>query len=335
MRILYFSLSVVVGLSLSTQLQAADELEQRAQIIAYTQQLFLGEEFQKLEAISRDYRTTKSRTSSGLWKLSLFYAGIGSSIAARTKGVEREAAFNEFERRTMKWANQYPDSPTAHIAHSMVLIKHAWAYRGGGYANTVKPDAWAPFFRYIALARENLEKYKSVAADDPRWYETMLTVARSEGWNREQFDNLLNEALTREPLFYQTYFLALEYLLPKWHGDAREIEAFAQDAVRRTSAYEGRGIYARIYWFASQTEFDNDLFTSSLAVWPLMKDGFDDVVASYPDAWNLNNYAKFACLARDKPKTRELLRRIESTIVHEAWRPASLLKECRDWSSRE
>lgn len=181
------------------------------------------------------------------------------------------------------------------------------------------------------MARENLEAHKSVAAADPHWYKTMLGIARAESWDREQFDALLKEALDQEPLYYQTYFSALEYLLPKWHGDLEEIEAFAQYAIRRTSKVEGRGMYARIYWYASQTQFRNGLFTNSFINWPSMKEGFDDVVAKYPDAWNINNYAKFACLAQDKRRTGELLKRIGSDFVPEAWSPPPLLNNCLEW----
>jgi hypothetical protein len=217
----------------------------------------------------------------------------------------------------------------------MVHIAHAWAYRGSGYAYTVEPDAWAPFRKYISLARQNLESHKSVAAGDPRWYGVMFTIALAEGWERDVFDHLLDEALDREPAYYQNYFTALEYLLPKWHGGIREIEEYAQDAARRTSEPEGRGMYARIYWAASQTEFQNGLFTKSDAVWPRMKEGFEDIVARYPDGWNLNNYAKFACLARDTQKYQELMKRIQSAIVIEAWDPPELLQWCSDLASRD
>ena len=94
-------------------------------------------------------------------------------------------------------------------------------------------------------------------------------------------------------------------------------------------------MYARIYWFASQREFDNDLFRGSKAMWPKMKAGFDDVIRRYPDAWNLNHYAKFACLAGDRSKTREVLAKLPGEPIASAWEPASLLAECRRWSSSQ
>jgi hypothetical protein len=316
------------------QARAATELEQRAAIAASVQKSFLAGDFDRLELMSRKYRRDRSRTSSGLWNLSLFYAGLNEAIDNQTKGREREAAFNALEDKTKKWALEFPDSPTGHLAHSLALIRRAWSHRGGGYASTVKPESWAPFKRYIAMARANLENFKSVASVDPKWYETMMNIATAENWDRSEFDALLNEALEKEPQFYQAYFSALEYLLPKWHGNMQEIEDFAQDAVARTREQEGLGMYARIYWYASQSQFKNDIINNSLVEWSQMKGGFEDVISRYPDAWNLNNYARFACLARDKPKTIELFKRIESSVIAEAWVPLSLKQECAQWAFR-
>lgn len=338
-KIISLSLFIAFNCLFTGSANAETELEQRHSISMATKKSFLAEDFAQLEKVSALYRTTKNRTSSGLWLLTLFYGGINAAIAEVEKQAHNDAdvdaPYRLLEAKTKRWAEQFPDLPTAHVTHSMVLIRHGWAYRGEGYASTVKPESWEPFFRYVAMAREHLEKYKAVAAIDPRWYEIMLLVAKAENWERDEFDRLLDEALGQEPLFYQTYFSALEYLLPKWHGSLAEIEAFAQDAVKRTLNQEGRGMYARIYWYASQTQFENDIFKDSFAVWPSMKAGFDDVVSDYPDAWNYNNYAKFACLAGDLPKTRELLKRIKSSIVPTAWNPPAFIDYCKKWVAQK
>jgi hypothetical protein len=321
-----FCLSLSVAFT--AQSYAMTEMEERAAVAQSARQAFFDEDFAQLEKMSAAYRTEKSRTSSGLWKLSLFYSGLGQTFKKQAEREDFEPVFEVLEAKTKKWAQQFPNSPSAHIVHSVVLIRHGWAYRGNGYASSVRPESWAPFERYIALAKDNLLKYKSVSSSDPKWYELMLTVARTENWERSKFNSLLKEALDRESLFYQTYFEALEYLLPKWHGELADVEAFAQDAVKRTRSEEGQGMYARIYWYASQTQFDTDIFRDSFAAWPKMRSGFEDIIARYPDAWNLNNYAKFACLAQDFSKTRELLKRTESTVVPEAWTPPFLREQC-------
>jgi hypothetical protein len=313
----------------------ATEMEERARITDEVQRALFEGKWPTLEKTCNDYRTTKKRTSSGLWYLTLLHGSIDDAISSALERNDPDAAYLDLDARMVGWLKAYPRSPCAHLAVSIVHVAHAWTIRGGGYASQVAPENWAPFRKYIALARKNLEDHKSVAAVDPGWYECMLGIARAQGWPQADFDKLLNEALDKEPLFYQTYFAALENLLPKWHGDATQIETFARDAVRRTSKSEGLSMYARIYWYASQTQFENDLFTDSLAAWPLMKAGFDDVIARYPDAWNLNNYAKFACLAKDRKTARLLLGKIESEVVWEAWSPSSQLSRCRKWASAE
>ena len=50
-----------------------------------------------------------------------------------------------------------------------------------------------------------------------------------------------------------------------------------------------------------------------------MKQGFEDIMARHPDPWNLNNYARFACLAHDKQKMAELMPRVYAAMVEDAW----------------
>jgi hypothetical protein len=328
MKYLCLASALAFSLFIAEQANAATELEQRAAVSAATQESFFTEDFKRLERVAKKYRTEKSRTSSGLWNLTLFYAGIEEAIEAEIAIRQIDASVEAVEEKTRKWAQAFPDSPTGYIAHSMALLERAWAHRR--QAPPDSPDTSSQVNEYIATARANLETFKSVASVDPRWYQTMVIIARNQNWDRSAFDALVNEALEREPLFYQTYFSAQE----KWRGNIREIEDFAQKAVLRTKEQEGHGMYARIYWYASQSEFRNDLFSNSLVDWVQMKEGFEDIIKRYPDPWNLNNYARFACLAGDKPKTRELLKRIESSVVPEAWMPEVLKPRCTEWASQ-
>jgi Domain of unknown function (DUF4034) len=325
-------LCVLLGLFCTTHVLAAPQTEQeeRASIALAVRTALDSRNFDALENMSQKFRKEKQRTASGLWKLTMFHGDIREVIDERAKGGE--AALAELESRFAAWAARYPKSPVPITAMSSIHVSRAWSIRGNGYASKVKPEAWAPFAQSIERARVTLEQGKTIASIDPHWYEMMLLVAKAQGWEREKFDNLLNEALAREPLFYQTYFSALEYLLPKWHGDLREIEVFALDAAKRTAKTEGQGMYARIYWYASQTQFGNGLFTDSEARWPKMKAGFDDVIAKYPDSWNINNYAKFACLARDKTTAAKLLKRTNASSVEPTAWPQGLFKACTDWA---
>jgi len=316
---------VAFGLLLSDN-AFSDELSERAAIADEVVTLFGGEQFSRLEALGAEYRTSKSRTSSGLWQLTLFYSGVSAAFDAKRK--EREF-WRKAERSAKKWVADFPNSAAAHLAYATMLINHGWSIRGSGYANTVEPLNWKPFHDYVEQARVHLEKYKNVASSDPYWYELVAVIARVQNWPEAEFSKLMSEGLQREPLFYQTYFAAIDYYTPKWGGSAVAIEKFARDALRRTESTEGFGMYARVYWYASQVQFGERLFSESLVNWPAMKIGIDDVLKKYPDNWNINNFAKFACLSRDKAKTAELIARMEGAPIMEVWRTPSIFKRCK------
>ena len=63
-----------------------------------------------------------------------------------------------------------------------------------------------------------------------------------------------------------------------------------------------------------------NLFRDSLATWPEMKRGFEDIIRRSPhSAWNINNFAAFACMAGDKQTFQSLRFRIGKTIMPDAW----------------
>lgn len=329
-----FALAAVALVAMSAVLPGialSDEISERSQIKGTVVGLVRLNEFAQLETRSSRYRETKSRTSSGLWHLTLFYTGVDRAMNA--KHDDREE-WENVERTARKWIDAYPNSPAAHLGYAHMLINRGWSIRGSGYAKAVRPENWKPFFAYLMRARLYLEEHKNIAASDPHWYELMAKIAYGLSWPDAEFSQLISEALRREPLFYQNYFAAIDYYSPKWGGSAEAIETFARKAVRLTKATEGFGMYARVYWYASQTQYGRRLFSESQVDWPTMKKGIDDVLKSYPDAWNINNFAKFACQSNDKEKTAELIARIGESPLWDAWPKRSYFRRCKFWAGQ-
>ena len=111
------------------------------------------------------------------------------------------------------------------------------------------------------------------------------------------------------------------------------IEEFANDAVEETKATEGNALYARIYWYVSQTQYGFNIFRESDVAWPQMREGIIDVVADYPDQWNVQNFAVFACLAEDLGLTRNLLAKMEEPPIMRAWKKPEILEYCRAFAN--
>ncbi|MFC5570888.1 hypothetical protein ACFPN1_12535 [Lysobacter yangpyeongensis] len=332
---------VLAGLCLTVwgQPQASEwsnlpELEARKFIQARAAEDFRSGRMAEIDARMAQLVRDSTRTSSGLWVSGLYYGGLRSAVITDTP--QTDEMLGVLEQRTLEWTRQRPHSAVARVLHAQVIVRRAWRIRGGGYAYTVPDDAWAPFHAGLRRAEAYLEQEKAVAAAVPDYYLALAEIAKALGKPRRDIDALLAECDRRYPGYYPLYFEILNYLLPKWHGDAAEIERFARDAVRRTQAFEGDSMYARIYWFAAQGDFRNDLFWSTNARWDLMKRGFEDVVARYPDQWNYQNYAHFACEADDTRTLTTLMSRfVKPPMLAAAWSGGIGLAECERRAGRQ
>lgn len=280
----------------------AGELEERAEIENKVIGLVYGGDFAGLEAMAEDYRSSKARTSSGLYKLTLFYSGIFKAFCYN--GTD-DRYWDGAERHAQTWVDRYPQSPTAHLAFAQVLRNRARSFGISG-----SPSDHDTARKHITRTRLYLESHESIAQQDPRWYEMMIGVARAERWPEESATKLIDEAVGRMPWYYPIYFAATDYFLSTSYDGAGRIERFSRAAVSRTQAAEGWGLYARIHWYASQTEYGDDLFARSLLNWDDMKTGMDDVLRQFPDSWNIANFLQFACLKGDDVKVKDLASRM-------------------------
>ena len=318
-------------LLLATALPAiAGELEERDEITEKSRMLFREERFADIEAIADDFRAHNSRTSSGLWKIGLLHDGLDGDFLRKNRDEQYWAGLTA---KVSRWIDAFPNSPTPRILYAHVLSAHGWAIRGGAWARDVHEEDWAPFHRLIGEARAYLLAHKEIGKADPQWYEQMLELARVDGSTPDEFGVLVDEATWKYPDYYPNYFATILYLHPRWHGDLAAIEEFANRAVRKTREIEGDSMYARIYWYASQLQYGERLFQDTSVAWPKMKRGIVDVLKRYPDQWNINNFAHFACLAGDREETAHLTARVTEPIS-EAWaKDATLFSRCRDWAN--
>lgn len=317
MRVKTIVLLILVGLTMVVAQAGADEMKESAEIIGGADKLFDAGQYEKLDQMAARYTGANARTSSGLWKRSIFFAAVTDKTRA-AKFYEPSAV--DLEKQFLEWMRRNPASTTAHIGYAEALIAHAWYFRGDGSASSVRQQDWAPFHEYLEKARQQLMDHADDAVTDPDWYITMLKVAQGQDWPHDRFLALLDEGLGRFPYYYPIYFSAINYLLPQWHGSVGEIEAFANAAAKYTEQDDGLGMYARIYWDVSQKLGGRNIFTYTQVDWSRMSTGIDDVLARYPDQWNINNFARLACLAQDPQKTRELIARIENPPISQVWK---------------
>ncbi|WP_158549383.1 hypothetical protein [Lysobacter silvisoli] len=309
-------------MSAKTEHQVRDDISAQA-----TKLLWNDGSFVEVDRAYRGYLSRGDRTPSGLWVHGVFAnAVIGSLTQLYRPATDKD--WERVEAKTLAWTRSAPKSSLARIVHAESIRQRAWRIRGSGYSNTVPATAWKPFYAHILRARAYLTSQQALLADDPNYYATQIGLIRESPGGADPTP-MYEAGIKRFPAYYPIYFSMLDHLLPKWHGDAESIEVFAQAAAKRSRATEGRGLYARIYWYASQINYGDDLFAESKARWGAMKAGFDDVVERYPDQWNLQSYAKFACDAGDRATLAKLLKRIGTNYEDRAWGSRAKYESCR------
>ncbi|MFO1239007.1 MAG: hypothetical protein U1E64_01525 [Sphingomonadaceae bacterium] len=290
-----------------------DEKTERDAILGKVQAAIAASDFAALNGMEEEFRSSRARMPSGLWKLAVFHAGLQFYLA---KGLERQF---DCQYRTAefiaKWAAAAPDNPAPVITDAAMLDKQAWCFRGGGYADHVAQGDWPKFRKGVAAAFGTLEQHSATASADPEYYAVKLGVLRDMSASPEAFHTFLDEAVAREPDYHRTYFMAVWSYLPQWGGSYAAVEQFARYAADQTSGSEQDGLYARIFWSLEECGCE---IVKVAADWPRMKQAMRDVYNLYPVASNSEYFTDLACRMGDVEEGRRYLRAAHPEFTDDA-----------------
>ena len=313
LKLAIFSICVWTAVSGTSQAQPSSDRPFEAEAYVVRSKLFAGL-IDDLEKQATEAKSKNATLSDGQPKLAAFYSGVASCISDCQR-FETEAAWKLKYGRISDWLKKYPNSTSAKVAEASYFVGYAWFARGRGYASTVKEDAWPLFRERIETARTKLEALTGADRNDPGWYASMLQVAVAQGWPTEKFETVYAEGAKRFPTYTDLYFVAALYFTPKWGGSQTAFNEFVEQVVANTKSQLGETMYARVNWAYSS----RDMFVTRKADWGRMKVGFQRIMRDYPDPWNANNYAKFACMAGDMKTFSELAKQIGEKPLEAAW----------------
>lgn len=254
---------------------------------------FIARRFVEINSLAGQMRQQRSRLADGRWELPFVTGALDWNLQPRDS-----AAWQARMAQIDDWIAITPRDSTPYLAKATLLVDYAWDARGSGWANTVDEKGWRLFKERLTTAQQVLESSSAISKTSPVWYETMQKVALGLSWPEPAYTSLFNEAIQLEPTYYPFYFNAAQYFLPRWQGRPGDVAKFVDEAVYRTQRKEGQTLYARIYW-SLLWAFKNQTFAPGRAKWPRMRLGFQDILRSYPDNWNANAYAFYACMAED------------------------------------
>jgi hypothetical protein len=274
-------------------------------------------DYRALDKMENEFRRTRSRTISGVWKLSLLHWRVLTELGPKEGQCGDRSA--DFFRG---WFADSPTQPAPYIDRAAVLEDDAWCIRGVGFANSVSGQAFEGFGAKVAEARKMLVSHRGVASTDPHYFAVMERISIDQGAEKADFKHLLDEGTAREPDYHSLYFDAYRYYQPQWYGSDGEIDGLARYAAKQTTSSEGLGMYARFYWHALAC----DCAIPSVD-WPTMKAGMRDVMARYPSDWNAANFARISCKMQDPKEAASWFARVKKDYTA-AWTDKVEMRRC-------
>jgi hypothetical protein len=245
-----------------------------------------------------------------VWKLAYVFYGLQQKFNADKKSGSCDPRNME---KLAAWKRATPNSPAPYIIEAQAIYSKAWCIRGGGHGYTVSPHESREFQQTLRLAEQTLQSKREIASQNPQFYSTMIFIKIGQGLPRDQFEDLVEEAVDAEPYYYTTYYSAAAYYEPKWYGAPGDLERFAQFAAKQTEALDGQSAYARIYWHLAQCNCLAEFQTKN---WETMKESMNDLLERYPTDWNAANFGRFACLESDSEATAAYLQRAKAVPSH-------------------
>lgn len=321
------TLALSMAVSLTSLCKAADTAPQDLSEAVATASWW--GDFDELERLYAKARNDTRPTATGVTQIDSFRYAFARMFRPGNSSTRSEAFHSQLDSLTRQWATAHPESTFAQGAYLRALYAHAWFVRGDGFSNTVSPQANEEFKRYLNMALEHVAKTERVALSDTTTHFYLVMIVRSLGQPFETQWALLQDAQRRNPAEEGLYWELVWSTLPKWRGDAEQLERLAQEAASHAAEGRKREMYSRIYMTAG-FEYRAGLFKETHADWTKIKPGLIDMVTHFPDPENLNRVGYVACLAQDKQTTAEYIERSGDKPVLAEW--YSTYAACKRWA---
>jgi hypothetical protein len=294
------------------------------------QQAFNARDFKALDELYEQWCTGKDRFPDGRWKLSQYGEGLDRNFDA-WKTWTRDLQVIE------RWQRARPQSRAALYAEAVYWRARAWDARGGGYAGSVSKEGWELFHERLIRSKEALLKLQARGFGCAAPYALAISLLTDLGAPEEELAALYKEGMQRYPEYHNLYFAMARHYEPRWGGSPEEYEAFANQAAEQTRAFEGMGMYARLYWLVDRRR--NMPFVNEEAgppYWKKLRAGYEDLVRLYPSSMhNLGKYAGVACRSKDGELYRALRARIAGYEQSaEMLDPIDVCDRRHDWKPR-
>lgn len=281
---------------------------------AQAKTLLEAKNYEQLDELAAKFRSSKESYANGLWKLADIYAGLVPSD---------NAPDNEWENRIadlQAWIATRPESITARVSLANILVNYAWQARGSGYANTVSDNSDQLFTKRLNQAMTALNEAENLKEQCPHYWPVKMRAALGLGVDRDNFNNIFNQAITNAPDYAAMYLQRAIYLMPRWGGGEGELEADSEKSADKIGGEDGDMLYAQVVWGIHYRASSDNVFKENHFSWPRVDRGFAVIEKRFPDSLAAKSErAYLAAYAGDAPKTREYLNETQGKADLTVW----------------
>lgn len=164
-----------------------DEIREQDVVNNAVKAAVAANDYDALSKMADQFRRERNRTSSGVWKLSVFHTRVLAELGPRNGQCDDRSA--PFFR---DWMAKSPKDATPIVARAAVLEAQGWCIRGGGYAPSVSSTALAGFRAKVGEAQALLSDRKAQASADPHYYAVMARIAIDTAMGKAAFRKMLD-----------------------------------------------------------------------------------------------------------------------------------------------
>jgi hypothetical protein len=309
---------------------ASTPAETDAQYGAAINSLFVQENFAELEKIEQQNRVEKRRVAGGIWKSFSFFTAIAVPPGENLKDSDYDFRFSIAK----KWVAAYPNSATARIALANIYTAYGGFARGTGLADSVSDANWRRFYSRVAQAKQVLLEAAALKDKDVHWFDVMMQVSHSEGWDRTQERELFDQAVAFEPSYYHFYRRYANYLLPQWYGQAGDVQAFGDEVAALRPDPESSIFYFEIVGTLT-CYCTTGMDALSQTSWPRTKQGYANLQRLYgTSALKANRFAFLAYVAKDKSAANDAFASITEPDLS-IWTSNEVFDNARTWAASQ
>ena len=288
--------------------------------------------FAELDAMAESLRMSRKHVpNSTRWELLNFYTGL-TYPDKYTEYGGWEGHIEKFR----EWVRANPNSITARIGLAEMILEYGWAFRGGDWAKNVSKENWDLFNSKLNEAQQILNDARALKVMCPEWYIAMQDVALGQGWDRDRYDTLFEQAISFEPDYLEYYENKAQYLLPIWNGTNGEWEQFAEEIQSRIGGKKGLAIYWDIFFSIGQRFYpEGKLFSDTDISWEKFLQGYscrDEIYGV--NARSLNRVCQLACYAGDKKTAKTFFEYISANkcVVRDVWKSRDNYLKAKEWA---